>query len=83
MNAPQPDEPNEDKRMRMWLVRAAPRKVGGPPVHEYLQLHAAGIVPPGVALYRTRSLAEQASKYASDHPCRPTPAALAPAATTT
>ena len=73
---------HEAARMRMWLVRAKPRNVGGQTVFEYLQLHDAGLVPPGVGLWSTRSLCKQASKFTSDHPSRPLPKGLRPAATT-
>lgn len=73
---------HEAARMRMWLVRAKPRNVGGQTVFEYLQLHAAGPVPPGVGLWLTRSLCKQASKFTSDHPSRPLPKGLRPVATT-
>ena len=71
-----------DECMRMWLVRAKPRNAGGQPEFEYLQLHVAGLVPPGVGLWRTQNLCKQASKFASDHPSRPLPNELQPAAVT-
>ena len=73
---------HEAKCMRMWLVRAKPRNVGGQTMFEYLQLYTAGLVPPGVGLWPTRSLCKQASKFTSDHPSRPLPKSLRPAATT-
>jgi len=71
-----------EETARLWLFRALRRKPGSAPIVEYVQLHAAGVVPQGVGLYRTRHLAKQASKFAADHPSRPVPAGLRPAAVT-